>query len=144
MIKNKSLCLFFLFITSFCLAETEVPSINDLMSIEDQRRTGVIKLKQNQKMELAKWLVAHGFYNNNENAIQEEPAVYIKRNIGSEITLSNNSEWVIAPEDVPIAKSWEGNPRVKVEKTSNPLYPYKIYNLETKGNEYIKARFAFI
>lgn len=30
------------------------------MSIDDQQRTGVIKLTQIQKMELAKWLVNHG------------------------------------------------------------------------------------
>ncbi|MCH9630902.1 MAG: hypothetical protein S4CHLAM37_09120 [Chlamydiia bacterium] len=128
---------------TFCLGASEVPSINDMMSIEDQRRTGVIRLKQNQKMQLAKWLVAHGFYERHEKVTPKAPPLYLKSNIGSQMTLSDDSDWEIAPEDVKTAKDWKDNPKVRVEKTKNPVYPYKIYNLETKGNEYVKARFPF-
>ena len=60
--KHLILVLLFLTFTSICYTDTAIPSINTLMSIDDQQRTGVIKLTQTQKMELAKWLIQHGCY----------------------------------------------------------------------------------
>src|SRR5690606_34131201 len=102
----KFISLFLIPIIGFCNDTSQIPSINDMMSIEDQRKTGVIRLKQNEKMELSKWLVAHGFYDRHENPSETFPLV-ITRNIGTQMTLSDGSEWQIAPEDVSTAKGWE-------------------------------------
>ncbi len=61
--SKKTFILIALFLSLFSTgySDTSIPSINSLMSIEDQQKTGVIKLSQIQKMELAKWLVTHGY-----------------------------------------------------------------------------------
>lgn len=126
-----------------CFSATEIPSINDMMSIEDQRKTGVIRLKQAQKMELARWLVEHGFYEHHAKVDPKYPPLLIQRNIGTLITLTDGSEWEIAPEDISTAKTWKIMDKIEVVKTENPMYPFKLINKNTKGEEFVKARFPF-
>lgn len=119
--------------------DTSVPSINDLMSIEDQKKTGVIRLSQQQKMELAKWLVEHR-YNPEAAADELIHALTIALNVsdGKILELSDNSVWEVAPDDLVISQSWLSPIPVKVTQTTDPNYPYLIINL--RSNQSVKAK----
>ena len=141
--KNLYSSLYLIGIALTFFSATTVPSINEMMSIEDQRKTGVIRLKQFQKMELARWLVKHGFYDRHDKIEPKTPPLTITKNIGTLVTLSDGSNWEIAPEDVHITKKWHLSDRIEVVKVKNPLYPFKLVNRSTKGGEFVKARFPF-
>ena len=119
--------------------DTSIPSINDMMSIEDQNKTGVIKLNQKQKMELAKWLVEHRYYEDIASE-QELHALTVSLNVydGKIIQLSDNSVWEIAPDDLVISQTWLSSIPIKITDTSNPDYPYLLTNL--RNNQSIKAK----
>jgi len=121
-------------------ADTSVPSINELMSIEDQKRTGVIRLTQQQKMELAKWMVEH-HYNlsaESDESILYAPTVVLNVSDGKIIELSDNSVWEIAPDDLAISQTWLGSIPVKISSSTNPSYPYLITNL--RNQQSVKAK----
>lgn len=119
--------------------DTSIPSINDMMSIEDQKNTGVIKLNQKQKMELAKWLVKHRYYEDIAS-YQEIHALTVSLNVydGKIIQLSDNSVWEIAPDDVVTSQKWLSSIPIKVTQTTNPSYPYLLTNL--RNNQSVKAK----
>lgn len=120
-------------------ADTSIPSINDLMTIEDQNKTGVIRLTQNQKRELAKWLVAHGYYEDQKTyEVLSGPKVSLNVYGGKIIQLSDNTVWEIAPEDIKISETWLNSIPIKVTKTTNPNYPYLLINLLNKVS--VKAK----
>lgn len=137
----KQLIISILTVSLFCdgYADTSVPSINDLMSIEDQNKTGVIRLTQNQKMELAKWLVAHGYYQDEKNyEVLSGPKVALNVYDGKIIQLSDNSVWEISPEDRKTSQSWLSSIPIQVTKASDTKWPYILTNLLT--NESVKAK----
>lgn len=119
--------------------DTSIPSINELMSIEDQQRTGVIRLTQKQKMELAKWLVEHQY---NAEAASDEiiHALTVALNIagGKFIELSDNSVWEISPDDLVVSQSWLSPIPVKITPSSNPNYPFIITDL--RSGQSVKAK----
>lgn len=125
---------------SMCFGEVNIPSINDIMSVEDQRKTGVLGLKQRQKMELAKWLVDHGYYEA-EKTNSSDDNLTLTMNDKKDLQLSDGSLWEVAPEDVAISSTWGSNAQVLLERTKNPLYPYNLLNLKTK--EKVKVRVPY-
>lgn len=131
---------FFLCLCSVCFGEVNIPSINDIMSVEDQRKTGVLGLKQRQKMELAKWLVDHGYYEEKKTNSSDD-SLTLTMNDKKELQLSDGSIWEVAPEDVPISSAWAANVEVLLERTQNPLYPYNLINVKAK--EKVKVRIPF-
>ena len=120
-------------------ADTTIPSINDIMTIEDQNKTGVIRLNQKQRMELAKWLMKHGYYDD-EKPYEVLHGTKISLNIydGKILQLSDNSVWEIAPEDRIISAAWLSAIPVKVTATTHPNYPYLLTNL--LNNASVKAK----
>jgi hypothetical protein len=49
---------------------------------------------------------------------------------GWEITMEDKAVWKIAPRDWQTVLRWEKADRIKVEKTNDLLYPYKLLNLD--------------
>lgn len=141
MTRAKSLILSIISLTFLVslYPDTSIPSINDLMSIEDQKKTGVIRLNQKQKMELAKWLMEHEY---NAEAASNEilHALKVALNVsdGKFLELSDNSVWEISPDDLMISQSWLSAVPVTVTQSSNASYPYLITNLNS--NQSVKAK----
>ncbi len=130
-----SVCL--VFTSSY--ADTSIPSINDLMTLEDQTKTGVIRLNQKQKSELAKWLVKHGYYEDLQSyQVLHAATVSINIKNGKMLELSDNSVWEIAPEDTDISASWLSAIPIKVTKSKHPDFPYLLTNM--LNNTSVKAK----
>jgi len=115
---------------TFLFSEPTIPSINDIMSIEDQTTTGVIRLTQEQKMALAKWIVDHGCYKKEEDTIH---ALKVSLNVegGRLIQLSDNSVYEIAPKDREITSTWISAIPIKVESSNDASYPFYLKNLNS-------------
>lgn len=137
--KRLLIILFSIFLIIKGYTDTSIPSINDLMSIEDQNKTGVIRLNQKQKMELAKWLVKHGYYDDLKSyEVLHAVTVSINIHNGKIIQLSDDSVWEIAPDDVVTSQSWLSAIPIKITKSKNPQYPYILTNL--LNNSFVKAK----
>lgn len=115
---------------TFLFSEPTIPSINDIMSIEDQTTTGVIRLTQEQKMALAKWIVDHGCYKK-EQVEDTIHALKVSLNVegGRLIQLSDNSVYEIAPKDREITSTWISAIPIKVESSKDASYPFYLKNL---------------
>ncbi|MCB1110233.1 MAG: hypothetical protein KDK64_04575 [Chlamydiia bacterium] len=50
---------------------------------------------------------------------------------GKILVLSDGSTWEVAPQSLPISQSWIFPSPLKVEKSKNPAYPYKIIIIQT-------------
>lgn len=136
--------LLLLFTYTLCIyADPNIPSINDLMSIEDQQRTGVIKLSQKQKMELATWITEHCYRSpkctSPENA-SSTSHLSISLNVynGKILQLSDNSVWEVAPEDRTISQGWLNSVPLKLSSSGDQKYPYMLTN--TQNHTSIKVR----
>lgn len=115
------------------------PSINDIMSLEDQKTTGVIRLTQEQKKALAEWFVKHGYFANQAN-VNYNQSLTVSINIadGKKIVLSDNSVWDVAPEDQQMASSWLGAQPVAISSSDNTLYPFLMTNMRTNTSIKVK------
>lgn len=111
-------------------AQSSIPSLDEMMSIEDQKETGVVRLTDLQRKALAQWLIKHGYYdkNGNEDTLHGL-TVSININSGKAIQLSDNSVYEIAPEDQTISAQWLGPIPIKVTNVSDPNYPFLLTNL---------------
>jgi hypothetical protein len=109
------------------------------MTLEDQTKTGVIRLNQKQKSELAKWLVKHGYYEDLQSyQVLHAATVSINIKNGKMLELSDNSVWEIAPEDTDISASWLSAIPIKVTKSKHPDFPYLLTNM--LNNTSVKAK----
>ncbi len=114
-------------------ANNLTPSINDIMSLEDQKSTGVIRLTQEQKKALAEWFVKHGYYQMQAD-VNYNQALTVAINVsgGEKIVLSDNSVWDVAPEDQSTAAGWIGSIAVELSASTNAAYPFNMTNMKTR------------
>jgi len=118
--------------------------LDDAMSPEEQKKTGVAELSYPQKLALEQWL--------NENFVAKAPAeekkidtnpLYLSQNIdnGKSLMLTDDSVWEVKPEDRSISESWlTPFPLTIVDNTDsdNANYPKKIFNGNTNAS--VKVR----
>jgi hypothetical protein len=57
---------------------------------------------------------------------------------GSYLMLSDNSIWCVNPKDTIISGGWIAPAKVRIEKSSNPSYPYTLYNTLTQDKIQVK------
>jgi len=122
-----------------CFGDNLTPSINDIMSLEDQKATGVIRLTQEQKRALAEWFVKHGYYQM-QASVNYNNTLTVFLNIGSgqKIMLSDNTVWEVSPDDQTLASSWLGSNPVQLTDSSNQAFPYLMTNLRTQQSIKVK------
>lgn len=106
--------------------------LDDVMTREEQHRTGIDKLNAKQKMELEKWLNA----NFDMKSGEPEPAsrqvdLSVNVNNGKRLRMSDGSLYEIAPGDVVYTALWITPFPLKITETDDPYYPYKITNTNT-------------
>ena len=72
--------------------------------------------------------------------IQKSQEISIEENLhgGKVLVLSDGSTWEVAPQDLTISQSWILPVPLKIEKSNNTSYPYRIIN--TNSNSSVLAR----
>lgn len=106
-----------------------VINLKDVMTPEEQQKTGISQLSDAQKKELETWI--------NQKftlKVAEKPkSLYLSENVqsGAQLRLSDGSVYEVMPEDRQKASFWLTPFQVKVEQTADPNYPYKITNSVT-------------
>lgn len=85
-------------------------------------------IAESQMMKLEEVLV----HQNSDN--QPELTIDLNLHNGKVLTLSDGSNWVIAPQDLNTSQSWILPAPLKVVKSNNKAYPFRIINLTTKAS----------
>jgi hypothetical protein len=112
--------------------------LEEVMSKEDQKKTGIANLSRHQKIALEAWLNQNFILKTKEHSSQSELSLSLNINNGQKIELSDNSLWEIAPNDVSISAVWITPFPVKITPSGDPDYPCLIVNLNSGVS--IKAR----
>jgi len=122
-----------------CLSLQADIILDEVMSPDEQKRTGVSSLTAKQKIALEAWL-NQNFVTKAQAAVPAAPQLSLSINIdnGQKLVLSDNSVWEIAPSDVPTASVWITPFPVKIAPSNDPNYPSLIIN--TDSGVSVKAR----
>lgn len=99
------------------------------MSPEDQKRTGVSKLTELEQRNLEEWL-GEKFQKKSEHHPLFDNELYVSEviNEGQQLRLSDNTLYEIAPEDWVHSQAWIALTHVQVQQSKNPYYPFTIIN----------------
>jgi len=101
-------------------------NLNDVMTPEEQQKTGISQLSDMQKKELESWI--------NQKftlKVSDKPKqIYLSENLqsGTQLRLSDGSLYEVMPEDRQKASFWLTPFQVKIEQTADLNYPCKITN----------------
>ncbi|HEY2811527.1 MAG TPA: hypothetical protein VGJ00_09100 [Rhabdochlamydiaceae bacterium] len=113
--------------------------LDEIMSKEDQKNTGIAFLTPNQKKALEQWV------NDNCNCVEKNPpeekrSLYVSINVssGRQIRLSDNSLWDIDPTDYSTSEAWLASIPIKIVPSDDIDYPYLLVNENTGAS--VKAR----
>lgn len=106
--------------------------LNEVMSMDEQKKTGVAALSDAQKKELESWI-------NTKFVLKPTPVaatstIYLQQNIqsGAQLMFSDGSVYEIAPTDRSKTIFWLTPIAVSIEPSGDPSYPSKITNTLTK------------
>ena len=116
--------------------------LDEVMTRDDQKKTGVANLSRTQKIALETWLNNTFVLKPKEQAPPPTAQLSLSINIdnGQKLQLSDNSIWEIAPSDVPTAAVWITPFPVKITQSNDPDYPYLLVNINNGIS--VKARKA--
>lgn len=112
--------------------------LDQAMTPEDQRKTGMTKLNRKQKLALESWLNEN--FTSKESPSQDQEPLSLSINIdnGQKLQLSDNSIWEVHPQDVDISAVWITPFPLQIEKSTNPTYPFLLKNTRTQMS--VRAR----
>lgn len=118
--------------------------LDQVMSKDVQKKTGVDKLTPNQKIALEAWLNQNFDLKNTSQAQNSnETQLLLSINIdgGKKLQLSDGSIWEIAPTDVPQSSIWITPFPVKIVPSNDPDYPMllvnKVSGISVKARRYV-------
>ncbi len=109
--------------------------LDDVMTQEDQQKTGVANLTSEQKQALIIWL--------NQNFVPKPqveappsgkvPTLYLSENIegGKKLRLTDGSVYEVSPDDLNLTGFWITPFPIKILPSRDPQYPYLIINMNT-------------
>jgi hypothetical protein len=102
--------------------------LNEVMSTDEQKKTGVANLTDAQKKELEGW-INDKFMLKIATPVAKQP-IYLQQNIqsGAQLMFSDGSIYEIAPTDRSKATFWLTPIAVTIEPSGDPNYPSKITN----------------
>lgn len=112
--------------------------LDDVMTKEEQKKTGIKKLNYAQKVALEAWLNKNFVLKTKAEVITAGLTLSINIEEGKKLELSDNSIWEVAPNDVPTAAVWLTPFPVKIAPSNDPQYPSLIIN--TYSGASVKAR----
>jgi hypothetical protein len=121
------------------LGAQELLLLDEIMSKEDQKKTGVIDLKPNQKIALENWLNKNCQCTGQAKSAKTE-ALFLAINVegGKKIQLSDGSLWEIDPRDYSISATWLSPMPIKLAPSYNRNFPMLLVNKNTGVS--VKAR----
>ncbi len=126
---------FFLSLTAISLSFSHLHAkqimLDDVMTREEQKKTGVDKLSLKEKIELENWLNRTFVLKAHDQTEQAQLFLSININNGQKLQLSDESIWEIAPRDVQTAAVWITPFPVKIVPSNDPDYPFLIVNTNT-------------
>lgn len=101
--------------------------LNDVMSQDEQKKTGVSQLTDDQKKELEQWI------NNTfvlKTTASESGMLTLQQNLqnGSQLELSDGSIYAIAPSDQAKTSFWLTPISIKVSPSGDPMFPTLLTN----------------
>jgi hypothetical protein len=111
--------------------------LNDVMTPDEQKKTGIQELSDTQKQELEKWM-NDTFALKEEAPEKKEPTLEQNINGGEKIQLTDGTLYEIAPEDRSKTAFWLTPIALKVGKSNDPQYPTQLTNPLT--GESVKAK----
>jgi hypothetical protein len=123
--------LYAVFCASSLLANPLV--LDEVMSREDQKRTGVAYLSTNQRIVLEQWLNKNCNCPSRIAPAEEEKNLFVSINIdsGKKIQLNDNSIWDVDPRDYPLSEAWLASIPVKIVPSLDPDFPCLLVNRNT-------------
>ncbi len=127
-------CIFALCAVSFASSLLANPLVLDeVMSREDQKRTGVAYLSTNQRIALEQWLNKNCNCPSRITPVEEEKNLYVSINIdsGKKIQLNDNSIWDVDPRDYSLSEAWLASIPVKIVPSFDPDFPCLLVNRNT-------------
>jgi hypothetical protein len=136
---NRS--IFFLLFAPLALIFSQLQAeilLDEVMSKEDQQKTGVKYLKREQKIALEQWLDQNFVLKTHAKVPEQKLSLSINIDNGQKIRLSDNSLWEIAPNDVSIAAVWITPFPIKIMPSNDQDYPCLLVNADTGVS--VKAR----
>lgn len=130
---NRS--LFFLSLATATLTFSHLQAkqimLDEVMTREEQKKTGVVKLSLKEKIELENWLNKTFVLKVQDQAMEAQLFLSININNGKKLQLSDESIWEIAPSDIPTSAVWITPFPVKIVPSDDPDYPFLIVNINT-------------
>lgn len=126
-------------VTTFSQLQAQI-ILDEVMSRDDQKKTGVANLSKNQKVALEAWLNQNFVLKPKEETSKQQSELSLSINIddGQKLELSDGSLWEIAPSDVSTSAVWIIPFPVKIASSGDPDYPCLIVNLNSGAS--VKAR----
>lgn len=109
--------------------------LDDVMSKEEEKRTGVNKMNHNQRMALEEWLnknfILKAQAERSETATND--AIFLSENLdgGQRLKLSDGSIYQIAPDDLARSSLWITPIEIKISQGTDPNFPYLLINVDS-------------
>ncbi|MCB1072521.1 MAG: hypothetical protein H7A41_00230 [Chlamydiales bacterium] len=68
--------------------------------------------------------------------IQKQDEITVEENLhgGKVLVLSDGSTWEVAPQDLKVSGTWILPVPLKIEKSTNPSYPYRLININSNSS----------
>jgi hypothetical protein len=106
--------------------------LNEMMSMDEQKKTGVATLSDAQKKELEGWI--NDKFVLKPTPVAAAPSIYLQQNLqsGAQLMFSDESIYEVAPTDRSKTIFWLTPIAVTIEPSGDPNYPSKITNTLTK------------
>jgi hypothetical protein len=124
---------------TICLFFTALPLwanpllLDEVMSREDQKRTGVAYLSTNQRIALEQWLNLNCNCSTRINPVEKAENLFVSINIdnGRKIQLNDNSIWDVDPRDTATSEAWLASIPIKIVPSEDPDFPFLLVNRNT-------------
>jgi hypothetical protein len=133
---------FLIAMASFALLSIQLYSgqilLDDVMTKEEQKKTGVKKLTYAQKVALESWLNKNFTLKTKTEETTPELTLSINIEDGRKLELSDSSIWEVAPNDISTAAIWLTPFPIKIAPSNDPEYPYLLINAYSGAS--VKAR----
>jgi hypothetical protein len=103
--------------------------LDQLMSQDDQQKTGVVNLDASQKSALESW-IDQNFTPKPKNE-KKSLSLALNLNGGKKLLLSDHSLYEVAPSDVSISSAWLSPIDIQIVPSEDPNYPVRLINTDT-------------
>lgn len=114
--------------------------IDDVMTKEEQKKTGVYNLNHRQRAALENWLNKNFILKTDatEEPVGTETLLSLNIQGGKQLQLSDGSIYEIAPSDVNVAAGWITPIPIEISESGYPAFPVLLTNKNTHGK--VRAR----